>query len=98
MLGNFIIVKPDAPKAFQNGIAIPERSRRHGEFCRGEVLAVGTGMPGYPLPYKIGEFVTFLTVAGKVFPFVNGDQTEAILVPHNDVRIREVADGPGATA
>jgi len=92
--GNFIVVIPDEPKALaENGVIIPENSRRHGEFCRGKVVGIGTGMPGYPLDneYQLGEFVTFVTSSGKVIPFGGGNKT-ALLVPHLDVRIREVQD------
>jgi co-chaperonin GroES (HSP10) len=70
--GNHLAIKPDAPKAIENGLVIPETARRHGAVTRGEIIAVGTGLPGHPLTdkFKEGDFVTFRTDSAIVDPVI----------------------------
>lgn len=56
--GNRLAVLPEPPKALSpSGIAYPKP--QYEEIISGEVIDVGTGMPGYPLGFSIGDTVYF---------------------------------------
>lgn len=102
MIGNLLAVVPDPPKVFNEfgfplpkhikeseaGLAIPISYQKQGELTWGEVVGVGTGMPGYPLDraeggkFAIGDRVQFRTGSAMEIK-ING--TDSLSVNINDV-------------
>lgn len=68
MQGNRLAVLPEPPKEFSPS-GIRYATPQYSEIISGEVLCVGTGMPGYPLDFTVGDTVHFRFSGGMPIKF-----------------------------
>ena len=63
-VGDKVLLKPVVENKSKGGILLPEG--RDMDFARGEVVAVGAGLPDYPMAVEPGDKVLYACKRGRV--------------------------------